>query len=103
MGACISSVLPAALQNAFGIALYGMFIALIIPTARDSSNVLKIILMAVAMNCVLTYVPMFAFISSGFRIIISTIFGAGLGAVLFPKEYPEDEADMMELDGKEAK
>lgn len=103
LGACISSVLPAALQNAFGIALYGMFIALIIPTARDSSNVLKIILMAVAMNCVLTYVPMFAFISSGFRIIISTIFGAGLGAVLFPKEYPEDEADMMELDGKEAK
>ena len=103
LGACISSVLPAALQNAFGIALYGMFIALIIPTARDSSNVLKIILMAVAMNCVLTYVPMFAFISSGFRIIISTIFGAGLGAVLFPKEYPEDESDKTELDGKEAK
>ncbi len=102
LGACISSVLPAALQNAFGIALYGMFIALIIPTARDSSNVLKIILMAVGMNCVLTYVPMFGWISSGFRIIISTIFGAGLGAVLFPKEYPEDEMGNMELDGKEA-
>ena len=102
LGAGISSVLPAALQNAFGIALYGMFIALIIPTARDSANVLKIILMAVGMNCVLTYIPMFSWISSGFRIIISTIFGAGLGAVLFPKEYPEDENMNAELNGKEA-
>lgn len=91
LGACISSVLPAALQNAFGIALYGMFIALIIPAARDSVNVLIIILMAVGMNCILTYIPLFSWISSGFRIIISTIFGAGLGAALFPKEYPEEE------------
>lgn len=91
MGACVSSVLPAALQNAFGIALYGMFIALIIPTARESRSVLIIILMAVAMNCVLTYVPLFSVISSGFRIIISTVFGAGLGAFLFPKEYPDEE------------
>ncbi len=100
MGACISSVLPAALQNAFGIALYGMFIALIIPSARDSIHVLMIILMAVAMNCVLTYVPLFSFISSGFRIIISTIFGAGLGAYLFPKDYPDEEceADKPEAD-----
>lgn len=91
LGACISSVLPAALQNAFGIALYGMFIALIIPAARDSVNVLIIILMAVGMNCILTYIPLFSWISSGFRIIVSTIFGAGLGAALFPKEYPEEE------------
>lgn len=93
MGACVSSVLPAALQNAFGIALYGMFIALIIPTARDSVNVLIIILMAVGMNCILMYVPFFSWISSGFRIIISTIFGAGLGAFLFPKEYPDEEKE----------
>lgn len=93
LGACVSSILPAALQNAFGIALYGMFIALIVPAARDSFHVLLIILMAVGMNCVLTYVPVFAFVSSGFRIIISTVFGAGLGAWLFPKEYPEDDTE----------
>lgn len=104
MGACVSSVLPEALSNAFGIALYGMFIALIIPAARDSVNVLIIILMAVAMNCVLTYVPLFSVISSGFRIIISTIFGAGLGAFLFPKEYPdeEDSGDAASMSAKEA-
>ena len=94
LGACVSSVLPAALQNAFGIALYGMFIALIVPTARDSRNVLIIIIMAVSMNCVLTYLPMFAWISSGVRIIVSTVFGAGLGAVLFPKDYSDEEMEV---------
>lgn len=85
LGGCISSVLPQALQNAMGIALYGMFIALIVPAARDSFHVLLIVLIAVAVNCVLKYVPLFSFVSSGFRIILATIIGAGIGAALFPK------------------
>lgn len=89
LGACISSVLPEALQNAMGIALYGMFIALIVPAARDSVHVLVIVLIAVAVNCVLKYVPLFSFVSSGFRIILSTVAAAGAGAFLFPKEESE--------------
>ena len=99
LGACISSVLPAALQNAMGIALYGMFIALIVPAARDSIHVLVIILIAVSVNCMLKYIPVFSFISSGFRIILSTIAGAGCGAALFPKddtEYVTSEAEWCE-------
>lgn len=85
MGAGISNMLPAALQNAMGIALYGMFIALIVPAARDSVPVLLIVLISVAVNCILKYIPVFSFISSGFRIILSTVAGAGAGALLFPK------------------
>lgn len=73
LGAAISDFLPLALQNAMGIALYGMFIALIVPASRDSFHVLVIVLIAVAVNCVLTYVPVFSFISSGFRIIAATV------------------------------
>lgn len=83
-GGCISNMLPQALQNAMGIALYAMFIALIVPVARDSVKVLLIIVIAVAVTCVLKYVPIFSFISSGFRIIIATIAAAGFGAWLFP-------------------
>lgn len=86
LGASVSSVLPEALQNAMGIALYGMFIALIVPAARDSVHVLMIVVIAVAVNCGLKYLPVFSFISSGFRIIISTVAGAGIGAFLFPKD-----------------
>lgn len=92
LGACISSVLPVALQNAMGIALYGMFIALIVPAARDSAPVFAIVIISVLINCVLKYVPVFSFISSGFRIILSTVLGAGAGALLFPK----DETDYVE-------
>lgn len=90
LGACISDILPPALQSAMGIGLYGMFIALLVPAARDSFHVLVIILLAVTVNCILIYVPVFSFVSSGFRIIISTVLAAGIGAWLYPKEENED-------------
>jgi len=93
LGACISSVLPEALQNAMGIALYGMFIALIVPASRDSVHVFVIVVLAVAVNCILKFVPVFSFVSSGFRIIISTVAAAGIGAFLFPKEDEENRSD----------
>lgn len=93
MGACISTVLPEALQSAMGIALYGMFLALLVPAARESRPVLIIVAIAVAVNCILKYVPCFAFISSGFRIILATVLGAGIGAALFPKEEEEVQGE----------
>lgn len=89
LGAGISSLLPLAFQNAMGIALYGMFIALLVPAARDSVHILIIVLIAVFVNCILKYIPLFSFVSSGFRIILATVTGAGAGAVLFPKDSEE--------------
>ena len=89
-GGSISTLLPQALQNAMGIALYAMFIALIIPAARQSFAVLCVILAAVAIVCLLKYIPAFGFISSGFRVIAATIAASALGAVLFPKEEESD-------------
>lgn len=102
LGACISNVLPAELQSAMGIALYGMFIALLVPAARDSLHVFVIILIAVVSNCILKYVPLFSFISSGFRIILATFLGAGIGAALFPKEETEtgDGENETDLNGR---
>jgi Predicted branched-chain amino acid permease (azaleucine resistance) len=83
-GALICSALPDALSSAMGIALYGMFIAIIIPSAKKSLPVTLIILVSVASVCILRYLPFFAAVSSGFRIIIATFLGAGIGAYLFP-------------------
>lgn len=83
-----------ALQNAMGIALYAMFIALIIPAARKSVAVLCVIGAAVAVTCILKYIPVFGFISSGFRVILATIAASALGARLFPSdEYGEEKED----------
>lgn len=93
LGGSISTLLPEALQNAMGIALYAMFIALIIPAARESVKVLSVIAVAVAVNCLLKYVPIFSFISSGFRVILATVIASAYGAW----RYPKDE----DMEGKE--
>jgi predicted branched-subunit amino acid permease len=86
MGAFISSALPPLIGNAMGIALYAMFIAIIVPPAKKSVSVLSIVLIAVVINVILKYVPWFGFISSGFRIVIAAVLGAGTGAALWPAE-----------------
>lgn len=91
LGGCISTLLPQALQNAMGIALYAMFIALIIPAARQSLHVLYVIAAAVAVMCILKYVPLFSFISSGFRVILATVAASAMGAWLFPKDDESTE------------
>ena len=97
LGGSISALLPQALQNAMGIALYAMFIALIIPAARKSVAVLCVIGAAVAVTCILKYIPVFGFISSGFRVILATIAASALGARLFPSdEYGEEKEDGQE-------
>lgn len=84
LGAIISTALPESLSNAMGIALYAMFIAIILPVTKKSKPVTIIVLMSVAVVCILKYVPIFGMISSGFRIIIATVISAGIGAKLFP-------------------
>lgn len=89
LGGLVCAALPAALSSAMGIALYGMFIAIIVPPAVKSKPVLIIILVSVTVTVVLKYVPVFAFISDGFRTIIATVIGAALGACLYPVEEEE--------------
>jgi predicted branched-subunit amino acid permease len=86
LGAIICSALPDSLSSAMGIALYGMFIAIFLPVAKKSRSVTIIVVLSVTVVCILRYVPFFQTISSGFRIIIATILGAGIGAFLFPIE-----------------
>ena len=85
LGGTISTLLPAELQSAMGIGLYAMFIALIVPAAREKENVCFVVLLAVLCSCIIRYVPGLNHISSGFRVILSTIIAAGIGARLFPE------------------
>ncbi len=84
LGAIISTALPENLSNAMGIALYSMFIAIVLPVAKKSKEVTLIVVISVAIVCLFKYIPVFDGISSGFRVIIATIIAAGLGALLFP-------------------
>ena len=96
LGALICSALPESLSSAMGIALYSMFIAIILPPARKHMSVIITIVISVIVACTLRYLPVFSQISSGFRIIIATLIGAGAGALLFPIDSIKTEC--MEAD-----
>ena len=84
LGACTSSLLPNGLKGAMGIALYAMFIAIIIPPAKKSKPVLIIIIMSITIVCIIRYIPFLGFISYGFSIIIATVVSAIFGALFYP-------------------
>ncbi len=92
-GALLGSILPDALKSALGIAIYGMFIAIIVPPARKNKGVLFTVITAAALSCLVYYIPFFNFISSGISIIICTVIAAALGAVLFPREIKEEAVE----------
>ncbi len=86
LGAISCSVLSENVQNSMGIALYAMFIALIIPASKKSKVAFWVVAISVALTCILTWLPMINKLSSGWRIIIATLIASSIGALLFPKE-----------------
>ena len=90
-GAFASSAMPAFISSALGIAIYGMFMAIIIPPAKHEKSVTAVILIAAVMSSALYWIPGLNNISSGMAIIICTIVAAAAGAIIHPVEE-EDAA-----------
>ena len=91
-GGIANNLLPTSVQSALGIALYAMFVAIVMPPARKNHHIAIVAGIALLISCILKYAPMLSRISSGFAIIICTVVAAGIGAVLFPVENAK-EAD----------
>ena len=93
VGAVATSFMPEELSHALGIALYGMFIAVIVPPAREHKNVLFTVVAAIAASVACTYLPVIKSLSGGWRIILITIAVCLLAAWLFPVEEKEGEQE----------
>lgn len=93
LGALAGGLLPAAVTDALGIAIYGMFIAIVLPPFRHSREVRMVVLVAVGMSCLFAWLPMFGFISGGFRIIFCAVAASALGAWLMPQPVREEPID----------
>lgn len=84
-GIFLATGLPESIKSSMGIALYAMFIGLLIPSLKGSNPFLVVALMAAAVHSVLSWAPLFASLSAGWTVVISTAVAAVIGAVLFPK------------------
>ena len=89
VGAAASTILPTSIRTALGIAIYGMFIAIIVPPAKHLKSVRIVLAISVVLSCLFAWLPLLKNISSGFVIIICTILAAAFGAKFFPVEEAE--------------
>ena len=67
-----------------GIALYGMFLAIILPPATKSRAVAICVAIAAALSIILSVVPLFSAIPSGFAIVICAVVSGAVVSWLFP-------------------
>ena len=82
LGAAAGNILPSSISSAMGIVLYGMFLAIIIPPAKEEKGVLAAVLAAAALSIMFEFV--LKSVSGGFAIIICSVISAAVCAVLFP-------------------
>ena len=90
-GAVSGNILPAFVISALGVAIYGMFLAIIIPPARQNRAVLLVVLSAMGLSFLFSILPVLNRITSGFVIIITTVTVAGIAAWLKPIEDERTE------------
>ena len=84
LGAVSGDILPANILSALGVALYGMFIAIIVPPAKNNKVLLGIVIISMLASLAFAVTPLLQEISSGFRVIILTVVIAGAAAYFFP-------------------
>lgn len=89
LGAVAGNILPAILISALGIAIYGMFVAIVVPAAMMSGRTALCVLLSIVMSCLFNYVSPLNKISGGFIIIICAVSVSLLFALLAP--IPDEE------------
>jgi predicted branched-subunit amino acid permease len=90
-GAISGNIMPDYMASALGIAIYGMFLAIVIPPAKKNSAILGVVLSAMALSWLFSVLPLLRNISSGFVIILVTLITAGMAAWLKPIEEENHE------------
>ena len=83
-GAVAGNILPEAVVSALGIAIYGMFVAIVIPQAKKSHATAFCILSAIVMSCMFKYIPFLNKVPGGFVIIICATLASAVFAALAP-------------------
>lgn len=89
LGVLSGSILPDRILSALGVALYGMFIAVIVPASKENKIIAGLVIISMLASLIFSIAPVISGISSGFRIIILTVIIAGAAAALFPVQEEE--------------
>ena len=93
LGILVGNILPLRAANAMNVALYGMFIAIVLPPAKNNIFMGGIVFVSMLASFVFTKLPLLNEISDGFRVIILTVIISAAAAVIRPVEDETDDAE----------
>ena len=92
LGVIAGNLMPLRLVSAFSVALYGMFLAVIIPQAKKDKTIAIIIVICFIVSYASTYIPFMNELSDGTKTIIFTVVISAIAAILFPRKPETEEA-----------
>ena len=84
LGVFSGDILSPRIISTLSVALYAMFIAVIIPPAKGNKVLAGLIILSMFLSFIFSKIRILSIISPGFKIIILTILIAGAATVLFP-------------------
>lgn len=93
LGITAGNILPERVVRALSVAIFGMFLAIIIPPARKNRVVAALVVISFAASLTFALTPALAALSPGTRTLLLTVAISGTAAGLFPvTEEPDRDA-----------
>lgn len=86
LGAVAGNLLPAVVISALGLAIYAMFIAIVLPKVKKHGPTALCVTIAVLLSCAFYYIPVLQKIPSGFSVILCAAIAAAVTALVRPVE-----------------
>jgi len=100
LGVLVGDVLPVSVLNALGVALYAMFLAIIIPHAKKEKTIAGLVICSMSVSLFCSLIPGIKELSAGTRVILLTVIISLLAAVLFPIEEKKETIEIVKSDDK---
>lgn len=95
LGTIAGNILPLRVVSALSVALFGMFLAIIVPPTKTNKPLMGIVIVSFILSLAFAYLPIISQISDGTRTIILTVVISAVAALFFPikdEEGKENDA-----------
>lgn len=99
IGVALGNILPLRVLSALSIALYGMFIAVVVPKSKKDKSVAAAVVMSMVISSICTYLPYIKEVSGGVRIAVLTVVISLAAAIVHPVEEGIAEDDNKKREG----
>ena len=90
LGGVAGNILPTPVTAAIGLAIYGMFTAIVVPVAKKEKATAICVLFSIALSCAFKYIPLLSKVPSGFTVIICAVAASAVFAIIAPIKAEEN-------------